>query len=186
MLVPSGNGLYLLPRTHDSTGLPSHKVDNRSGRSVTLAAECDPDLWHSRIGNLNMQSLQAQHPNNTPSVPSMPSYIIDLSCASCNLNKATSAPRNRNASQKLAAPLEKSSCDLWGPMHVPSPYGLRYCLLVINHHTNFMRVRFMKAKDETCSKLKTILLDARNTHARCHSYLYAFAPFRKFDSDSVF
>jgi hypothetical protein len=140
MLVPSGNGLYLLPRTHNDAGLPSRNVDSRSGRSVALAVECDPALWHSRLGHLNMQSLQAQHSNNTTSVPSMPSYVTDLSCESCNMNKATSAPRYRTASQKHAPPLEKFSCDLWGHVHVPSPYGLRYCLLVIDHHTNFKNI----------------------------------------------
>jgi hypothetical protein len=75
---------------------------------------------------------------------------------------------------------------MWGPVSVPSPYGLRYCLLVIDHHTNFMWVRFLKSKDKTCAKLETILLDARHTHARFHSHLHAFAPFLKFDSDSVF
>jgi hypothetical protein len=138
MLVPSGNGLYLLLRTNASAGMSSHGVDSRNGRSVALAAECDPALWHSRMGHLNMHSLQAQHSNNTPYVPSMPSYVIELSCESCNLNKATSAPQNRNATHKHAAPLQHFSCDLGGPVHVPSPYGLRYCLLVIDHHTNFM------------------------------------------------
>jgi hypothetical protein len=133
-----------------------------------------------------MQSLQAQHSNNATSVPSMPSLVIDLSYESCQLNKATSAPRNRTASQKFAAPLEKFSCDLWGHVHVPSPHGLRYCLLVIDHHTNFVWVRFLKSKNETCSQLETVLLDVRNTHAKYHSHLHAFAPFKKFDSDSVF
>jgi hypothetical protein len=85
-----------------------------------------------------MQTLQAQHSNNTTSVSSMPSSVIDLSCESCQLNKATSAPRNRTASQKSAAPLEKFSCDRFGHVHVPSPYGLRYCMLLIDHHTNFI------------------------------------------------
>jgi hypothetical protein len=49
MLVPSGNGLNLLPMTRDSAGLSSHHVDSRSGRSVALDAECDPALWHSRM-----------------------------------------------------------------------------------------------------------------------------------------
>jgi hypothetical protein len=101
------------------------------------------------------------------------------------LNKAASAPQNRKASQKPAAPLQHMSCDLWGPVSVPSPYGPRYCLLVIDHHTNFMWVRFLKSKDETCAKLETILLDARHTHARFHSQQHAFAPFLKFDSEAA-
>jgi hypothetical protein len=84
MLVPSGNGLYLLPRTRDSAGISSNHVDSRSGWSVALDVECDHAVWLSRRGHLNMQSLQAQHSNNTPSVPSMPSYVNDLACDSCN------------------------------------------------------------------------------------------------------
>jgi hypothetical protein len=49
-----------------------------------------------------------------------------------------------------------------------------------------MWVRFLKSKDATCAKLETILHDARHTHAHFHSHLHAFAPFLKFDSDSVF
>jgi transposase InsO family protein len=178
--------LYLLPRSHDCAGLSSHHVDSLRLKHVALAAECDVALWHSRMGHLNMQSLQAQHSHNTVYVLVMPSTVNDLSCESCNLNKAASAPQNRKASQKPAAPLQHMSCDLWGPVSFPSPYGLRYCLLVIDHHTNFMWVRFLKSKDETCAKLETILLDARHTHAQFHSHLHAFAPFLKFDLDSVF
>jgi hypothetical protein len=138
------------------------------------------------MGHLNMQSLKAQHSHNTVSVHVMPSSVNDLSYESCNLNKAASAPQNRKASQKPAAPLQHMLCVQWGPVSVPSPYGLRYCLVVIDHHANFMRVRFLKSKDETCAKLETILLDVRHTHARFHSHLHAFAPFLKFDSDSVF
>jgi hypothetical protein len=46
--------------------------------------------------------------------------------------------------------------------------------------------RFLKSKDETRANLESILLDARHTHARFHSQQHAFAPFLKFDSDSVF
>jgi hypothetical protein len=173
MLIPSGNGQYLLPRSHDCAGLPSRPVDSRSLNSVALVAECDATLWHSRLGHLNMQSLHAHHSHNTPYVPVVPSSVSDLSCESCNLNKAASAPQNRKASHKHAAPLQYFSCDLWGHVNVPSPYGLKHCLLVIDHHTIFMWVRFLKSKDETCAKQETIFLDARHTHARFHSQQHA-------------
>jgi hypothetical protein len=82
----------------------------------------------------------------------------------------------------MQPPLRSFLVTFWGPVHVTSPYGLRYCSLVIDNHTNFMWVRFMKSKDETCSKLETVLLDERNIHAKCHSQLHAFAPFIKYDT----
>jgi hypothetical protein len=36
--------------------------------------------------------------------------------------------------------MNKSS-DIRGHVNVPSPHGLRYCLFVIDHHTNFMWTR---------------------------------------------
>jgi hypothetical protein len=67
-----------------------------------------------------------------------------------------------------------------GPIYVPSPYGMRYRLMVIDHHTSFMCVRFMKSKDETVSHLETIMLDAL-----CHSQIGAFAPLIEFYADSI-
>jgi hypothetical protein len=125
MLIPLGNGLYLLLRSHDCAGLSSHNVDSLKLKSVALAVECDAALWHSRMGHLNMHSHQAQHSHNTVSVNVMPSSVNDLSCESCNLNKAAFAPQNRKASQKPTAPIQHLSCDLLGHVSVPSPYGLR-------------------------------------------------------------
>jgi hypothetical protein len=59
-------------------------------------------------------------------------------------------------------------------------------LLVIDHHTNYMWVRFLKSKDDACSELEPILLDIKHLHARHHSQSGAFAPVLKFDSDSMF
>jgi hypothetical protein len=78
MLIPSGNGLYLLPRSHDSAGLTPTTVDSNIRNYDALAAECDLAWWHSRLGHLNMHKLQAQHANNNHSMPSMPISLIDL------------------------------------------------------------------------------------------------------------
>jgi hypothetical protein len=78
------------------------------------------------------------------------------------------------------------SYDLWGPVHVPSPHGLRYALLVIDHHIDDMWVRFLKSKDDTYSKMENVLLEIRHLHARHHSQPCAFAPVLKFDSNFVF
>jgi hypothetical protein len=59
MLLPSGNGLYLLPMTHYFAGLSLHPIDSRSRRFVALAAKRDPAMWHSRLGHLNMHSIHA-------------------------------------------------------------------------------------------------------------------------------
>jgi hypothetical protein len=36
----------------------------------------------------------------------------------------------------------------------PSPHGLRYFLLVIDRHNNYMWVPFLKSKDDTYSELE--------------------------------
>jgi hypothetical protein len=78
------------------------------------------------------------------------------------------------------------SSNLWGPVNVPSPHGLRYCLLVIDHYTYYMWVQFLKTKDDACSELETILLDITHLHARHHSHSCAFTPVLKLDWDFVF
>jgi hypothetical protein len=128
-----------------------------------------------------MQSLHAQHANGVPTSPTLPSSVKNVSCDSCLLNKASAAPRNKLACSKPPRPLMNMSSDIWGHVNVPSPNGLRYCLLVIDHHTNYMWVRFLKSKDDTCNELESILLEVRHLHARYHSVEGAFARVFKFD-----
>jgi hypothetical protein len=59
-------------------------------------------------------------------------------------------------------------------------------LLVIDHHTHYLWVQFLKSKDDACFELETIMLDIRHLHARHDAQSVAFAPVIKFDSDSVF
>jgi hypothetical protein len=73
-----------------------------------------------------------------------------------------------------------------GHMNALSPNGLRYCMLVIDHHTHYIWVRFLKSKDDTSSELECGHLEIRYLHARHHNSSCTFAPVIKFDSDSVF
>jgi hypothetical protein len=59
-------------------------------------------------------------------------------------------------------------------------------MLVIDHHTHYMWVWFLKSKDDACSELEAIMLEIQHLHARHHSHSGAFAPVLKFDSDYVF
>ena len=160
VLAPSGNGLYLLPHQIDPPPITSAMTVNYPSPSVALAALCDPILWHRRFGHLNMQSMRAQHTHGVPTSPTLTSYVNNVSCDSCLLHKATAAPRNTATCAKTPRPLVNLSPDLWGPVNVPSPHGLLYCLLVIDHHTHYMWVRFLKSKDDACSELETILLES--------------------------
>jgi hypothetical protein len=134
-----------------------------------------------------MHIMYAQHDNGVPTSPAMPDYANKISCGSCLLNgKASAAPCNSHACAKQARPLMNLSFDIWGPVNVPSQHCLRYCPLDIDHHTNYLWVKFLKTKDYTCAELETILLEIRHGHARVHSTIGVFTPILKLDSDSVF
>jgi hypothetical protein len=126
-----------------ATPSSSHDSVRCHGSRVALTAQCDPVLWHRRFGHLNMQSLHAQHTHSVPASPSLASSVKNVSCDSCLLHKATAAPRNTIACAKPSRPPLNQSSDLWGPVNVPSPHGLRYRLLVIDHHTHYMWVRLL-------------------------------------------
>jgi hypothetical protein len=82
--------------------------------------------------------------------------------------KANVAPCNSPPCLNPTRPLMNLSSDTWDPINFPSPHGLRYCLLVMDHHTKYMWVRLLKSKDDTCTELDSILLDIRHLHARHH------------------
>jgi hypothetical protein len=186
LLKPSGNGLYLLQHSTATGKLPSIVRTPLVNSEVALTAECDYVLWHKWFRHLNMQILHAQNASGDPTSHALPSSVKNVSCGSCLLNKANAAPRNTQACAKSPRPLMNLSSDIWGPVNVLSPHGLHYCVLVIDHHTNYMWVRFLKSKDDTCSELESILLEVRHMHARYHSAYGTFSPVLKFDSNSVF
>jgi hypothetical protein len=136
MIKPSGNGLYLLQHSSASGRLPSVDKPALLDCDVAMTAQCDPVLLHKRFGHRNIHSLHAQHYNGVPTSHVLP--IQNVSCDSCLLNKASAAPRNTLACATPPRPLMNLSSDIWGPVNVPSPHGVRYCLHVIDHHTNFM------------------------------------------------
>jgi hypothetical protein len=152
VLKPSGNGLYFLPHSTAYGRLPSIANPPLVDSDVPPTAQCDSVLWHRRFGDLNMQSLHAQHANGVPTSPAPPSYVKNVSCDSCLLNKASAAPRNTLACAKPPRPLMNLSSDIRRHVNVPSPHALRYYFLVIDHHTNYMWVRYLKSKDDTCSE----------------------------------
>jgi hypothetical protein len=122
-----------------------------------------------------MQGLEAQHANGVETVPQLGPGVRHISCDSRLLHNAQSAVKNSSRCDKPAPPLMHGSCDLWGPVSIPSPHGLRYCIFVIDYHTHFMWVRFMKTKDESCALLESILLEIKHLHAKHHAHTSALA-----------
>jgi hypothetical protein len=134
--------------------------------NVALSAQCDEKLWHRRFGHLNMHGLHAQHDHGAPTTPTLPSSV-KVSFDSYLLHKASVAPRNSSACPKPQRSLMNLSSDIRGHVSLPSPHGFRYCIPVIDHHINYMWVRFQKSKDDTRAELESILLEIRHMHARC-------------------
>jgi hypothetical protein len=185
VLKPSRNGQYMLSQKPPQRGLLLVDSTATLDSSEALTSQCDLVLWHHLFGHLNIQRLQAQCAHTVLATPALLGFV-KVSYDFCLLHKASVAPRNSSACQKHAHPLINLSSDIWGVVNVPSHDGLRYCLLVIDHHTNFMWVRFLKSEDDACSELESIMLKVCRLHARHRSSSSAFAPILKFDSDSVF
>jgi hypothetical protein len=159
VLKPSENGLYLLSHSTSSRDSPTLHTSVDVDSSLALIAHFDLALWHRRCGHISMQSLRAQHTHGVSSIPALRVSLQNVSCDSCLLHKTSAAPRNTSACPEPSRPLMNLSSDILGPLNIPSPHGLRYCLLVIDHHTNYMWVRFLKSKDDTCPQLEFIMLE---------------------------
>jgi hypothetical protein len=123
VLRPPGTGLYT-PLVLES----SRSVEGRDTPPLALVSPADATLWHNRLGHLHMQSFEAKHENGVATVPHLGPGVRNISCDSCLLYKPTAA-RNKSPSVKLVSPSLQLFCNLWGPMNVPSPYGLRYSYL---------------------------------------------------------
>jgi hypothetical protein len=102
------------------------------------------------------------------------------------IEQISDAHRNSYTCAKPSRPIMNLSSVTWGHVNVPSPHGLRYCMLVIDHRTSFTWARFFKIKDDICAELEAIMLEICHMYAWFHSAYDAFAPLLNFDSDSVF
>jgi len=112
----------------------------------------DIDIWHKRIGHVNIQNM---HANGI--VGGLPMFKYDGSnhvCDACQFGKQARLPLSRE-NQMSKYPLEIIHSDIWGPAQTPTLNGNRYYIIFVDDYSRFMWIYFLKEKSEALEKFIT-------------------------------
>jgi hypothetical protein len=159
-------GLYYLP----------YATKERGSKSVGMAAmgeetkeEREWRKWHSKLGHLSRGEMEKLY--RTKAVRGMehlkgrpPDNLKD--CFHCSAGKqrnSTFKPSN----SKRERPLDLLHMDLMGPL-VKGVQGHQYLLVVVDDHTRYTWVRFLKAKSDAAVVLKSQLFPKLETMCERH------------------
>ena len=135
-----------------------------------LETETSIELWHKRIGHINLQRLRAMQSKEVViGLPPFESKRVDRVCEACQLGKQHrhAFPKERNVSKGL---LDVIHSDVWGPAQTPTLGGCRYYVTFIDDHSHYAWIFPMKKKSEVLShfqRLKSQVEKETGRHIRC-------------------
>ena len=130
-----------------------------------LKAESDIELWHKRVGHVNLGKLRSmQTKGAVHGLPRFTSKHPDNVCEACQLGKQHRHPflSERNVSKGL---LDVIHSDVWGPTQTMIIGGCRYFVTFIDGYSRHTWICPMKSKSEVFShflKLKNRVQNEKN------------------------
>ena len=136
------------------------------------AVVADIDIWHKRIGHVNVQRLKTMQSQNV--VAGLPNFqISDMQkvCEACQLGKQTrhAFPHEKHVSTR---PLKLIHSDVWGPTKNNSLAGSKYYVTFVDDHTRKVWIYFMKSKSEVLDTSSLSRIKLRKKHV-CRLSVYA-------------
>ena len=140
------DGLYMLNCTANLGHKAAVAANGGSGPS-------DVDLWHQRLGHLNMTQLKQITGKDMATGITM-SPCNTLFCEGCIEGKMFRKPFKSNGEVRAKHRLELVHSDVCGPMQTQSIGGSKYFVTFIDDFTRCCKVYFMKSKAEVLEKFK--------------------------------
>ena len=132
-----------------------------SGPSMTsascLLSQTDAtDLWHKRLGHLNLRSLG--NLVSKEAVRGLPYLKIKEGkiCGQCQVGKQVCASHKKVDYLTTSRVLELLHMDLMGPMQVESLGGRRYILVVVDDYSRYTWVGFLQEKSDAFEAFQSL------------------------------
>ena len=135
-----------------------------------LKTETNIELWHKRIGHVNLQRLRGMQSKGVViGLPAFESKRVDRVCEACQLGKQHRLPFPKESSASKGL-LDVIHSDVWGPAQTPTLGGCRYYVTFIDDHSRYAWIYPMKKKSEVLShfqRLKSQVEKETGRHIRC-------------------
>lgn len=124
------------------------KLDHLVSRKALACSSSENlDLWHRRMGHLNINSLHRLKNGMVTGmqVPDTPTTRVDMKCKICAMGKQTRLPFPKSGS-RASEVLELVHSDIGGPMEVSSLGGSRYYLTFMDDKSRRIFIYFLEDK----------------------------------------
>ena len=135
-----------------------------------LKHNTDIELWHKRIGHINLNKLKAMQSKGVViGLPTFKEKEIEGVCATCQFGKQHRHLflKERNVSKGL---LNVVHSDVWGPAQTATFGGCRYYVTFIDDFSRYTWIFPMRMKSEVFThfqKFKSEVEKTTGRHVRC-------------------
>jgi transposase InsO family protein len=167
-----GSGLYRLTQLTQNLDSASqvHSLADSSENSTANPSHRESDLhlsqlWHSRLGHVNFQSLNILNPKNL--VRGFPAFkVVPQTCVACQEGKQTREKFPRKSTSRTTAPLALVHTDICGPLPVPSLARSEYFILFTDDFSRKSWIYFLRTKDQALEKFQLFrnMIEKQTTH----------------------
>nr|GEV63430.1 putative ribonuclease H-like domain-containing protein [Tanacetum cinerariifolium] len=115
---------------------------------LSKASKTKSWLWHRRLSHMNFGTINhlARH-DLVQSLPKL-KFEKDHLCCACAMGKSKKKPHNPKSKDTNQEKLYLFHIDLCGRMCVASANGKKYILVIVDDHSPFKWVNFLRSKDE--------------------------------------
>jgi len=106
-------------------------------------------LWHKRLGHANWRLISKL--SKLQLVIGLPDidYHSDALCGACQKGKIVKISFKSKDIVSTSRPLELLHIDLFGPVSIASIYRSKYGLVIVDDHSRWSWVKFLKSKDDS-------------------------------------
>lgn len=103
-------------------------------------------IWHARLGHVGYQMLQQISSRKlVDGMPTLKNVREDVICQGCQHGKSHRLPFKRSSNRRTVL-FELVHTDLMGPTRTPSYSGHRYVMVLVDDHSRFTWVKFLKER----------------------------------------
>ncbi|KAK9053340.1 hypothetical protein SSX86_029973 [Deinandra increscens subsp. villosa] len=135
-------------------GASNHMSGTGTSQCLQVRIGNESGIWHSRLGHVNVHTLEQM--TSSGIVLGVPRIKGDSQiCDTCLAGKQIRNSFPKESEYKTKNILELVSMDLCGPMTPATKTGIRYFMLLVDEHSRYMWVYFLKNKNEAFEVFKS-------------------------------
>ncbi|GJZ55106.1 retrovirus-related pol polyprotein from transposon TNT 1-94 [Tanacetum coccineum] len=124
-------------------------VRDTDGVELLKASKNKSRLWHRRLNHLNFGTINdLVRKDLVRGLPRL-KFEKDHLCSACQLGKSKKYTHQPKTKKTIMEVLHTLHMDLCGPIRVQTINGKKYILVIIDDYSRFIRVKFLRSKDET-------------------------------------